>query len=127
MLRIAITGFSADPDTITEMLGIEPTRVRRVIDPGPRRFNGWWFDAHPGRLRDGGDHAGSLTVLRQVLDGRADRFRAVAEQLRPSQMTIYGGLYHHTDDQCGVWLEPDDMALLATCRLGWGLDIFVAE
>ena len=125
MLRISITGFDADPDSITTVLGIIPSRVRRVSDGGPRPFNGWWFEAHAPQLRSGGDHSRGIAVIKDVLRGREDRFRTVAETYRPDQMTIYGGLHHEPNEQCGVWLDPEDMALISACRLGWGLDLWV--
>ena len=145
MLRISITGFDADPDSITTVLGIIPTRVRVGIDPGsitsvlgiiptpvrhvsdggPRPFNGWWFDAHAPELRSGADHSRGIAVIKDVLRGREDRFRTVAETYRPDQMTIYGGLHHDPNEPCGVWLDPEDMALISACRLGWGLDLWV--
>ena len=145
MLRISITGFDADPDSITTVLGIIPSRVRvgidldsittvlgiipsrvrRVSDGGPRPFNGWWFEAHAQQLRSGGDHSRGIAVIKDVLRGREDRFRTVAETYRPDQMTIYGGLHHDPNEQCGVWLDPEDMALISACRLGWGLDLWV--
>ena len=145
MLRISITGFNADPDAITTLLGIIPTRVRVGIDPasittvlgitpsrvrrasdgGPKPFNGWWFEAHAPQLRGGADHSRGIAMIKDLLRGREDRFRAVAETYRPDQMTIYGGLYHDPNEPCGVWLDPEDMALISACGLGWGLDIWV--
>jgi hypothetical protein len=145
MLRISITGFDADPDAITTVLGIIPSRVRVGIDPdaiatalglipsrvrrvgdgGPKPFNGWWFEAHAPQLRSGGDHSRGIAVIKDVLRGREDRFRTVAETYRPDRMTIYGGLHYDSNEQGGVWLDPEDMALISACRLGWGLDLWV--
>ena len=64
-------------------------------------------------------------MIKDVLRGREDRFRTVAETYRPDRMTIYGGLHHDPNEPCGVWLDPEDMALISACRLGWGLDLWV--
>jgi hypothetical protein len=42
-------------------------------------------------------------------------------------MTIYGGLYVKPGEQCGVWLNNEQMKILASCGIGWGLDLFVDD
>lgn len=127
MLCIAITGFAADPDDITEALAIDPTLVRRGRDGAGRASNGWWLEAHQEPLRSGADHMQGLVTLRAALRGRAARFQTVAGRFAPREMTLYGGLHHRADAPCGVWLDADDMALIAACGLGWSLDLFVDD
>lgn len=131
MLTLAITGFDADPDLVTEMLGFEPTFVGRKGEPSqtgkPRTFNGWWYEAEDQRLVDGGQHDAALARILAQLRGRKDRFAKLWKSLQPKQVTIYGGLYVPADRQCGVSLEPDQMQLLAACGIGWGLDVFAEQ
>ena len=128
MLTLAITGFDADPDLITETLGFEPTSVGRKGEPSqsgkPRTFNGWWHDVEPERLIDAGQHADAMIRMLAQLHGREDRFARLRDVVGPEIVTIYGGLYVPVDRQCGVSLEPDQMQLLAACGIGWGLDLF---
>ncbi len=42
-------------------------------------------------------------------------------------MTIYGGLYVKPDEQCGIWLNAEQMRVLSTCGIGWGVDVFVSD
>ena len=131
MLCLAITGFDADPDLVTELLQIEPTLVRRkgeVAGSGrAQTFNGWWREANEAPLLDGAQHDGALKVLLGHLRGREDRFAKLREQVRPESVTIYGGLHVPADQQCGIWLDPYGMGLLAACGVGWGLDLFIRE
>ena len=92
-----------------------------MSDGGPRPFNGWWFEAHAPQLRSGGDHWRGIAAIKEVLRGREDRFRTVAEIYRPDRMTIYGGLHHDPNEPCGVWLDPEDMALIS--RAAWVGDL----
>lgn len=127
MLTLAITGFDADPNAVTEVLGLEPTRVGRKGEPlpngRPRTFNGWWHGVGQ-HLTDGKQHDDALTGILPLLQGREHRFATLRTSIRPKQLTIYGGLHVPCDGQCGVWLEPDQMQLLAACGVGWSLDLF---
>ena len=127
MLSLCITGFDGDPDDITSILGINPTSIGRKGEPSPKRrprtFNGWWLDTHPSRITEGAAHHSGLTAMIRLLDGRAERFARVRAQFNPTQMAIYGGLYPPPDDQCGIWLDPAQMRVLADCGVGWGVDI----
>ena len=131
MLTLAVTGFVADPDLVTEILGFRPTSIGRKGEPTragkPRTFNGWWHDAEPRRLVDGVQHDDALTTILSLLRGREERFARLQTELQPKEMTIYGGLYVPADGQCGIWLDPDQMQLLAACQIGWGLDVFADE
>jgi hypothetical protein len=131
MLCLAITGFEADPDEVTKLLQLEPTAtVRRgelTRSGRPSRFNGWWLEAHKARVTSGGQHDAAIGVLIDHLRGREARFAILRDNLGPQQVTVYGGLYFATEEQCGVWLEPEQMKVLASCGVGWGLDLFVAD
>ena len=131
MLTLAITGFDADPDSVTETVGFKPTSVGRKGEPSasgkPRTFNGWWFDADAQRLVDGKQHDDALVRILAQLEGREDHFARLRWSIQPKQVTVYGGLYVPSHDQCGVWLEPDQMRLLAACGVGWGLDLFTRD
>lgn len=129
MLSLTITGFDADPDRVTEILGISPTSVARKGEPGlsgrSSTFNGWWLDAHKEPLTSGADLDAGLKRILAHLAGHARRFSALRAELKPEQIHIYGGFYVRPDAQCGLWLEPEQMRVLAECGVGWGLDVFV--
>jgi hypothetical protein len=131
MLTLAITGFDADPNAVTEALGIEPTTIGRKGEPSPsgrpRTFNGWWHEAEEQPLVDGKQHDDAMGRILVLIQGREDRFATLRTSIQPKQVSIYGGLYVPSDRQCGVWLEPDQMQLLAACGVGWGLDLFTAS
>lgn len=131
MLALAITGFDTDPTVVTETLGISPTRTACKGELGasgrPQTLNGWWFDAHADPLSDGADHARALSSILEQIRGREQQFAALRENFGPVQVTIYGGIHHAADEQCGLWLDPDDMRLLADCGVGWGVDLFVKD
>jgi hypothetical protein len=129
MLSLCISGFEADPDEVTLILGITPTSVGRMGEPNKsgraRTFNGWWLETHETRLTDGAAHDSALNAIVALLRGKADRFNRLRQALKPTQISIYGGLHHLPEQQCGVWLDPGQMQVLAECGLGWGLDVFV--
>lgn len=129
MLCFSITGFEPDPDLVTETLGITPTLVRRRGIAGqskrPSTFNGWWLDAHEDRLVDGAQHSSALNHILGQLRGRIERFATLRDLIKPQSMTIYGGIYVPADEQCGIWLDSGQMQLLASCGIGWGVDLFV--
>ena len=131
MLALCITGFDVDPSLVTKTVGFEPTSIGRIGEPSqsgrPRTFNGWWHEAGDQRIGDGGQHDGALIRILDNLKGREDRFAELRKLIRPKQVMIYGGLYVPSDEQCGVWLEPDQMKLLAACGVSWGLDLFAAD
>ncbi|MBO9518248.1 MAG: DUF4279 domain-containing protein [Porphyrobacter sp.] len=127
MLSLSITGFHPDPDRVTDILGIAPTSVARKGDLRPSGrafdFNGWWVEVHPAKLTEGQTHSVGLAQIINLLRGRAAAFATLWTELQPRAVTIYGGLYHQGDEQCGIWLDPEDMGILAECGIGWGLDI----
>ena len=129
MLTLAITGFNADPDRVTDIVGIEPTLVGRLGEPSrngkPRAFNGWWKGVEPERLVDDRQHADAMVRMLDHLRGRESHFALLRKEIEPRTVTIYGGLYIQPDQQCGVFLDPDQMRILADCGVGWGLDLFV--
>ena len=128
MLCLSITGFETDPDQVTDILELVPTGLARKGDIGKsgrtRDFNGWWHDIHAARLTDGGMHDKALDELLQLLKGQEDKFLALRETIKPRQVVIYGGLYHGRDEQCGVWLNVEQMRLLAALGIEWSLDLF---
>ena len=131
MLCLSITGFDADPDRVTELLQIAPTEVARkgeVARSGrPHRSNAWWLDVNPAKLTDGGTHSAALRLLIERLRHSAERFERLREALKPESIEIYGGLYVQPGEQCGVWLDPEEMLVLSACGIGWGLDVFVDQ
>src|SRR5665213_1500761 len=128
MLHLAVTGFEGDPDEVTAILGLNPTLTGRRGEPSRsgrlRTFNGWWMAKGEERLTDGREHNDALDQILATLDGRAEQFARLRQTLSPTQVTIYGGLYHRPDEQCGIWLDPAQMKVLVDCGVGWGLDIF---
>jgi hypothetical protein len=131
MLCLAITGFESDPDRVTELLKIAPSQVARKGTPSRSGrlhvSNGWWFEVHADRLTDGGQHHVALGELLGHLKNSVDQFREIREALRPKSITVYGGLYHKPDEQCGIWLDPEQMYTLAACGISWGLDLFMCD
>lgn len=128
MLTLAITGFTGDPSSVTETLEFEPTSIARKGEPSlsgrPRTFNGWWHDVEGNRVVDGGQHADALNRILALLRGREYQFGRLRATVQPRTVTIYGGLYVPRDQQCSVWLDANQMQLLAACNVGWGLDLF---
>ncbi|MDB5429865.1 MAG: hypothetical protein JWP35_981 [Caulobacter sp.] len=130
MLSLSITGFDPDPDEVSRLLDLAPTATKRRGEIGPSgrasTFNGWWLEVPPA-LTTGGQHDAALNALLALLRERVAAFANLREVLKPTQITIYGGLYHKAEEQGGVWLDPDQMRVLADCGVGWGLDIFVTD
>lgn len=131
MLTLAIMHFDADPAIVTTTLGFEPTMVARKGERSRngqlRTFNAWWHEVEGERLVDGLQHDNALRGILALLSGREDNFARLRLSINPREVMIYGGLYKLADQQCGVWLEPDQMRMLAACGVGWGLDIFDAD
>jgi hypothetical protein len=129
MLTLTIARFDADPDVVTNILGLVPTSVARRGEPRPsgrlHDFNMWHLELHAAPLVDGREHANAVGTLIDQLKGREHRFAELAKTIRPASISIYGGFYV-SDEQQGVWLDPDQMAVLAACGIGWGLDLFEA-
>lgn len=129
MLALTIARFDADPDAVTDLLGLAPTSVVRRGEPRPsgrlHDFNMWHLELHEAPLLDGREHANAIDTLIGQLKGREPRFVELARTIKPASITIYGGFYV-SDEQQGVWLEADQMAVLAACGIGWGLDLFEA-
>lgn len=132
MFELTVARFDADPNRVTQILGLQPTFVgcKGEISPQsgrPYGANRWALDAHPDRLLGGVEHEAGLVALIELLRGREERFSQLRKEVRPEVITLYGGLYKRPGEQCGVWLEPEQMRLLADCQVGWGLDLFTAE
>ena len=130
MLTLAITGFDADPTTVTEILGIEPTAlahkgITSLPSGKPKSFNGWFYDAHPSQLAAGADHDAGLEIILALLRGREERFERLRRELKPEAVGVYGGLYIPRDEQAGIWLDASQMRVLADCEVEWGVDLFV--
>lgn len=132
MLVLTVNRFEADPSVVSTILNLEPTRIAREGAVSPcsgrtYRHNQWELDVHPQPLSAGGEHEAGLLAILALLRGRQVRFAQLRQEVRPEEVTIYGGLYHRRDQQCGIWLNPDQMRTLAECEVGWGLDIFSGE
>lgn len=129
MLTLTIARFDVDPDAVTEILDLAPTSVARRGEPRPsgrlHDFNVWKLELHAAPLLDGREHANAIDTLIGQLKGREHRFAELARTIKPASITIYGGFYA-SDEQQGIWLDADQMAVLAACGIGWGLDLFEA-
>jgi len=129
MLTLTIARFDADPDAVSGLLGLTPTSVARRGEPRPsgrlHDFNVWHLELHAAPLIDGREHANAIDALVGHLKGREHLFAELANTIRPASISIYGGFYV-SDEQQGVWLDPDQMVVLAACGIRWGLDLFEA-
>lgn len=129
MLRLSITGFEVDPDQVTELLGLAPSdTIRRgEAHKGGRigKFNGWWLELRTEPLTDGRQHEAAISRLVEQLSGRIHLFQELRESIKPASTSLYGA-FHVSDEQQGIWLDPEHMAVLATCGIGWGLDLLEA-
>lgn len=93
MLTLAITGFDADPATVTEIIGIDPTAlahkgVTSLPSGKPKSFNGWYHDAHPAQLTAGADHDAGLEVIVGLLRGREERFERLRREVKPASVGV---------------------------------------
>lgn len=129
MLTLTIARFDVDPDEVTDILGLAPTSVARRGEPRPsgrvHDFNTWHLELHPAPLVDGREHENAIVKLIGQLKGREHLFAELTKTVKPASVSIYGGFYV-SDEQQGVWLDPQQMAVLAACGIGWGLDLFEA-
>ena len=129
MLTLTIARFDADPNEVTDMLGLVPTSIVRRGEPRPsgrlHDFNMWHLELHAAPLLDGREHANAIDTLIGQLKGREQRFVQMAQTIKPASLRIYGDFYV-SDEQQGVWLDADQMTVLAACGIGWGLDLFEA-
>ena len=129
MLSLTIARFSADPDRVTELLQITPSSVQREGESTETgrviRFNTWSLELHQEPLTDGQAHESAIAALIDRLRGREPLFVELAKSISPKSVSIYGAFYV-SDEQQGVWLEPAQMAVLAACGIGWGLDLLEA-
>lgn len=123
MLALTIARFDADPDAVTGILGLTPTSVARRGEPRPIARLQHMGDADP--IIDGGEHANAIRALTNQLKVREHLFAEMAKTIRPASVSIYGGCYV-ADEQQGIWLDPDQMAVLAACGISWGIDPFEA-
>lgn len=129
-LTLLIARFDIHPDEVSEILDLRPTSVTRRHAFGPNGsaplHNGWSLSVGPEQLRDGGQHFDAFEKLLALLRGREQRFRRLHDEVHPEIACLQGGLYFKADEQCGVWLEPEQMRALVDCQLGWGLDVYSA-
>jgi hypothetical protein len=130
MLTLAITGFAADPADVARLLGIQPSKTATVgqLQADGRgsayEFNGWWSEVRSKILGNRGiEHAEAMTEIVEIMSGREPLFQSVWRELCPKKMEIYGAMKVPRNDQCGIWLEPREMAVLANCWVGWGIDL----
>lgn len=86
----------------------------------------WHLELHAAPLVDGRGHANAMATLIGQLKGRERLFAELDKTVRPASVSIYGSFYV-SDEQQGVWLDPDQMAVLASCGIGWGLDLLEAK
>lgn len=130
MLTLTIARFDADPNAITDILGLTPTSVARRGEPRPSGrlydFNMWKVELYATPLVDGREHANAIDWLIDRLKGREHLFEEMAKTIRPASISIYGEFYV-SDKQQGVWLKPDQMTVLAACGISWGLDLHEVE
>lgn len=130
MLTLLIARFDADPHSVTEILGLTPTSVQRrgeVRPTGrPYDFNAWNLELHEDPIVGGRQHDDAISRLVAQLKGREHRFAELVMTVRPASLSIYGG-YYVSGDQQGIWLDPDQMAVLAACGIGWSLDLHEAS
>ena len=129
MLTLTIARFDVDPDAVTDILGLAPTSVARRGEPRTsgrlHDFNMWHLELHAAPLVDGREHESAIVKLIGQLKGREHLFAELAKTIEPGSVSIYGGFYV-SDEQQGIWLEPEQMAVLAACGISWGLDLFEA-
>ncbi|MET3470201.1 hypothetical protein ABIC78_000703 [Novosphingobium sp. 1529] len=128
MLTLAITGFEAEPQAVSDTIGLAPTSTAIKGQIGksgrPCKFNGWWIDVHPDRLNDGASHAEAVSTIVDLLRGKEAAFQRLIAEVKPKIITLYGAIYFNTNAQCGLWLDPAYMAVMASCGVGWGVDLF---
>lgn len=78
-------------------------------------------------LTNSAAHNAALNCILRQLHGRAERFIALRELIRPRYVGIWGAFHVPADEQCGIQLDPDQMHLLASCGVKWALDFYVRE
>lgn len=131
MISLSIADFDEEPDRVTAILGLEPTRIVRKGDPmrngWPCKKNGWSLNGPQERLRSGTEHEDAVNSMIEQMRGREEAFARLRQEVRPKQITIYGGFYKPYDEQCGIWLESSAMRVLADCGVGWSIDLFVED
>lgn len=129
MLTLAITRFDVMPQLVSDILQLEPTSTAIKGQLGksgrPYSSNCWWLEVHPERLINGSDHAQAISVMTNLLRGKEGAFHRLVEEVKPESVTLYGGIYITAESQNGLWLEASEMAILAACGIGWGVDIFI--
>ncbi|MBC7167112.1 DUF4279 domain-containing protein [Phenylobacterium sp.] len=132
MLCLAITGFDVSPQRVTEILGIEPTSAHSAGDAlcsgRSARTSAWHLTLSESQsITTGDQHHDLLQQLLAHLTDKQQNFATLHEQAKPKEVTIDGGLHVSRDEPSGIWLEPEQMEILAACGIGWSLDVFVAE
>lgn len=130
MLTLAISGFVANPAAVTSLLGLQPSRTAVAGQPPAEGrgktydFNGWWLEVRSQILRSRGvEHAEALAEIVTLLRGRESQFQRLRHELKPTQIEIFGAMAVPWNEQCGLWLDAADMAVLAGCGIGWGIDL----
>ncbi len=83
MLTLTIARFDADPDAVTDILGLAPTSVARRGEPRPSGrlydFNMWRLELNAAPLVDGREHANAIALVAQ-LKGRERSFAELAHR-----------------------------------------------
>lgn len=89
MISLSIADFDADPDIVSAILGLQPTRIVRKGDPmrngWPRKTNGWSLDGPQERLRSGAEHEDAVNYLIEQMRGREEAFARLRQEVRPSR------------------------------------------
>jgi len=126
-----IAGFEGEASRVTDLLGISPSLARNageITRAGrPAREALWLYTVEEPELRSGRAHDQALRVLLEVIANRTEQLTEVRRALNPETMTITGSFYYAPDEQAGIWLDPDQMQVLVTAGVGWGVDILSAQ
>jgi len=133
-LSLIIGRFAAEPDEVTAILGLRPTRAVRVGDQlpsgGTSSINSWELNVSDVAIEGGVAHHASLRKIVDIIDGKESAFRSLRDRIRPELMSIVGEIVFPTSwllGEHGVWMDARDMRALADCGLAWGVDIHLVE
>jgi hypothetical protein len=130
MLSLMIAGFNGEASRVTDILGLTPSLVRSAgeLTPTgrPARRTLWLYTVEHPEVCSGHSHNEAVRSLLALIADRTERFVEVRRVLNPETMTITGGFYYAPDEQAGLWLDADQMRVLADSGIGWGIDIFRA-
>ena len=130
MLSLMITGFDDDPSRVTEILGMTPTTARRKDLPTPAgRANSssfWLYKVDRPELRSGATHHEALNALLALISTRIECFVQLRRELNPTTMSITGGFYFDAHEQEAIWLDANQMKVLADAGIDWGINLYSA-